>query len=216
MADIQLKGFTTANVAEIEANTRALRTTLRPEDIGSLGFYKEGIESGVMASGLAANSPIFMFRWNHATNLALIKRLTFSAATITAFTAGIARIDAFVARSFTADDTGGTSFLPSGNFNKLRTSFGATLAAGIRASATATLTAGTRTTDTNPIGSIVGGVPATAGVTMIAPYPIIDQRPGEHPLVLAQNEGLIVQATVPAAGTWGFGITIDWAEIAAY
>jgi hypothetical protein len=216
MADIQIKGFTTANVAEVELNTKALRTTLRPEDVGALGFYSQGIESGVMAAGLAANSPIFMFRWSHATNLAIIKKLIFSAATITAFTAGILRVDAFVARSFSVDDTGGASFLPTGNFNKLRSSFGATLAAGIRASATATLTAGTRTTDTNPIGSAVGGVPATAGVTMIAPSNLLDQRPGEHPLVLAQNEGLIIQATAPAVGTWGFGITIQWGEIAAY
>jgi hypothetical protein len=45
---------------------------------------------------------------------------------------------------------------------------------------------------------------------------MVDQRPGEHPLILAQNEGIVIQATVPATGTWQFGVKIDWTEITAY
>jgi hypothetical protein len=38
----------------------------------------------------------------------------------------------------------------------------------------------------------------------------------EHPVLLAQNEGFVVRATVPATGTWQFGITVAWAEVTAY
>jgi hypothetical protein len=121
------------------------------------------------------------------------------------------------ARSFTASDTGGTSILPSGNQNKQRTGLmGTTLLTDARISQTATLTAGTRTKDAQALASLVAGVPAVAGQQILLPYPIFDQRPGEHPLVLAQNEGFVIEATVPATGVWFFGVKVDWVEIAAY
>jgi hypothetical protein len=36
---------------------------------------------------------------------------------------------------------------------------------------------------------------------------------GEWPLVLVQNEGFIIRATVPATGTWEFGVLLEWSEI---
>jgi hypothetical protein len=41
-------------------------------------------------------------------------------------------------------------------------------------------------------------------------------RVGEHPLVLAQNEGISVRATVPATGTWIASFLIKWAEVTAF
>jgi hypothetical protein len=220
MAASQLQGYTTANIMEVEANTKAARVTLRPEDYGSLGIYAEGNTSGIMAANLSAASPIFSMRWTHATNLVLIKRLTLSiAADTVAFTAGAGLFNLFVARSFSVSDTGGTGITPTGNQNKLRTTgMGTTLFASgdIRISSTGTLTAGTRTLDSNPVGSLAVGCPATAGVLILAPFPIWDTRPGEHPILLAQNEGIVLQASVPATGTWKFGIKVDWTEIAAY
>jgi hypothetical protein len=220
MSTSQIQGFTTANIMEVEANTRAARVTLRPEDYGSLGIYSNGNVSGVMAAGLAANAPIVSARWTDATKLCLIKRVTFSAAAgATVFTAGVALFNLFVARSFTVSDSGATSvsILPSGNQAKMRTSgMGTTLFGDMRISTTGTITAGTRTLDSNPISSIAAGVLATAGSNIVNPFAMVDQRPGEHPLILAQNEGIVIQATVPATGTWQFGVKIDWTEIAAY
>jgi hypothetical protein len=59
-------------------------------------------------------------------------------------------------------------------------------------------------------------VPNTAGATLVSPFAMFDQRPGEHPLVLAQNEGFVIQATVPATGVWFFAVKADWVEIATY
>src|SRR3990172_6862408 len=42
---------------------------------------------------------------------------------------------------------------------------------------------------------------------------------GQHPIILAQNEGLVVKngATAwPATMTWNLGITVIWAELTAY
>src|SRR3954463_1669508 len=138
----QIAGNTIGNILEVEAGTKAARVTLRPEDYGALGIYSLAPSNGAsaMAAGLAANSPIFSFRWGNASNLALIKRVTFSAGDgATAFTAGIAKFDLVAARSFTVNDTGGVAVIPSGNQNKLRTStMGTTLLTDARISQTAT------------------------------------------------------------------------------
>lgn len=219
-ATAQIQGFTVGNIMEVEANTKAGRVTLRPEDYGSLGAYSLGASSGIMAAGLAADAPIFSARWTHATNLCLVKRLIISAGCDTvSFGAAVGAFyfNAFAARSFTVVDSGGASILPTGSMNKLRTTgMGTTLFNDIRMSQTATLTAGTRTLDSQALGSIVGSVIAGAGAPMLAPYPIFEAVPGAHPLVLAQNEGLVMQARIPGTGTWKFSIRFDWTEITAY
>lgn len=214
----QIQGFTAANILEIEANTRAARMTMRDIDYGSLGIYSLAATNGTtqMAAGLAANAAIFSLRWAQASNLLLIRRVTLSmAAGATAFTAGAAQFSLIVARSFTVVDSGGTSILPSGNQNKLRTTgMGTTGVGDARISATAALTAGTRTLDALPIGALIGGAPNVAGQSIIPPGSLLfDQRPGEHPLLLAQNEGIVIQAVVPATGTWFFGVKVDYAEV---
>jgi hypothetical protein len=143
MAQTQLIGFTQANVAEVEQATRALRTTLRPEDYGALG--------------------------------------------------------------------------PASTSNKLRTSMASSLLTDMRIATTAALTSGTRTLDAAAIGAASCAVPAVAGSKLLEFIPLWDARPGEHPIVLAQNEGLlIVPTSVPATGTWSFSVKADWAEVASY
>jgi hypothetical protein len=213
----QISGLTSANIAEVEAATKALRSVIYPEDYTTNGNYSMGANSGVMAAGLAANSPIFAFQWTHASKLCLVKRIIISAGNAgTAFAAGVAVFNMFGARSFSVMDTGGGSVLPTGNANKLKTGMATTQLAAARVSSTATLTAGTRTKDGVPMGSLVQGVQATAGIPFAPPYPIFDAAPGQYPLVLATNEGFVIEATVPATGTWQFGIKVEWGERDSY
>ena len=94
---------------------------------------------------------------------------------------------------------------------------GTTLIGALRASSTAALTAGTKTLDANPIGQIAFSVGTAASVIYVNRTTLYDaQEVGAHPIVLASNEGVIVRATVPATGTWQFGVTIDWAEVSAF
>jgi hypothetical protein len=209
-------------IAEVESASRAVRTTPRPIDIGSLGSYSVGMTSGVMAAGLAANSEIFQFHWSNSANLALIRRVTISGGNAgTAFAAGVAIFGMRAARAFTAVGSGGTTATLAGNDQKRRTSFGTTLltsAADIRIASTAALGTGTKTLDNNDLGSATAGVLATAGTTVV-PVPTDLYAPnfsGEWPLVLAQNEGFVIRATVPATGTWTFSVTVEWTEIASF
>jgi hypothetical protein len=172
-----------------------------------------------MSAGLTANSPIFSFRWIDATRFVLLRRVLFSAGnTGTAFTAGVATFQLFAARAFTASDSNGTSFLPTGNVGKLRTAPMATSLVGdLRIASNTTLGVGTRTLDANPLGSLSVGIPAVAGQPMVPPNtPLFDTQPGEHPHVMAQNEGFVIQANVPATGTWTFSVQALWEELASY
>lgn len=204
-----LSGF----IAEVETLTRALRTTLRPIDVGALGSYRKAMVSGTMAAGLAGAAPIFSFRYG-AANLCLIRRVMLTAGDLVGFTAGLAAFNMFAARGFTVADTGGTAATLTGNNGKLRTSYAPTGVADFRISSTATLTAGTRTKDADPAGTIAISVTATAGQP-IQPsvVELFRAQPGEQPMVLAANEGFVIEGTVPATGTWQFGVSVDWDEV---
>ena len=152
-------------LAEVDGtNFRALRINRRPVDYGALGFYAINLITGTMAAGLAANAEIFQARWTDATRFAAIYGIACDGAgSIVAFAAGFTKMEAMIARSWSADGSGGTAATITGNNNKLRSSMGTTLFGAIRASSTAALTAGTKTLDTQGIGAVISGATATAG-----------------------------------------------------
>lgn len=227
-----IEGGTSATLADTGANTKALRSEIRPVDIGAYGSYVVTASSGTMAAGLAGASPVFSFRWGDSTRACMVRRVAITARNLTtAFTAGVFLFELMQARSFTASDSGGGAVTLTGNNGKRRTSMGTSLVTDMRVSTTAALTAGTRTLDTPPTGIIRGNVPATA-----VNYPFVGlgsaNIPGastgaystawqdlfrrdtsnEWPLVYVQNEGFIIRATVPATGTWTFDVLVEWDE----
>src|SRR5215471_4523670 len=156
----QIAGYTSANLQEVEANSRAARVVLRADDPGALGWYKGSWVSGIMAATLAANSPIFQWRnGNVSPNLIIVKKIEFSAGnTATAFTAGTCIFNLFRSTAWSANGTGGSQLFP-GTGLKLRTTFGSSLMSAanncdIRVATTAALTAGTKTNDTQTYGSV--------------------------------------------------------------
>ena len=218
---IQVIGAVSQVPADTDPNTRALKTTLKPTDVGALGSYSATFKSGIMAAGLAAAAPVLAFLWKPATvptSLALIRRVKWGWYNLgTGFAAGDVLFEMFVARAFTAQDTGGGAATLTTNNAKLRTSY-ATTQAAVQVSATATLTAGTRTLDANPLRSLFAAVPTTAfNPATIVDTVMYEAKSGEQPLVLAgSGEGFVVQATVPATGTWTFGCAVDWDEVASW
>lgn len=214
---IQVQGYASGLAMEVDSSVhRAARFSLRPLHVDALGSYKAGSASGIMAAGLAGAAPIYSFR-GPATGLALIRRVTFEAGVLgTAFTAGSGLFTLFAARGFSASDTGGGALTLTTNNAKLRTAFGTTGVQDIRCSATATLSAGTRTLDAAPLANLIVPFPATTVSTILVPLrSLLMAPPGEWPLVLAANEGFVIQATVPATGTWSFSVNVEWDEIAA-
>jgi len=211
---VQGNGGTTA---EVESATRALRIIQRPPDWGALGSYAMGAKSGTMSAGLSANSPIFSLRYT-GVNVLLLRRLQLFAANAgTAFTAGVATFDLFAARAFSASDSGGTAGTLTVNNGKLRTSMGTTGVGDLRIASTGALTPGTRTLDAQQLASMTAPISTTASISMVpAGIDFLREQPGEQPLVLGNNEGLVIQATVPGSGTWSFNVNAIWDELAAW
>jgi hypothetical protein len=189
-----------------------------PVDYGTGGCFQMACKSASMAAGLASASPIFSFRNSSATMNLILRRLRMNAWSLgTGFTAGLATFDLFVARSFTLSDSGSSPISTASRNGALRGSAMASSIIGdLRVASTGTLTAGTRTLDANPIETWSVAAPSgtnTPFANNSMPVVLFERLADEHPLVLAQNEGFVVQATVPATGVWGFQITPAWDEV---
>lgn len=216
---IQIQG-NTGTVAEVDGtNYRAMRTTLRPIDHGSLGAFRLSGLSGTMAAGLAADSEVFQFRWTDSTRVCVITSIIWDglSGSATAFAAGFGKVDLLVARSWTADGSGGTILTPTGNNQKMRSTMNTSLVGGSRISSTAALSAGTKILDTRAVGQYSAAFGTATSTQWMPQVDLFHVDPGgECPIILTQNEGIVVRATVPATGTWQFGVTICWAEVASY
>lgn len=213
---ISIIGGSSGVKQDVDDSHDAGRVSLYPLDPGSLGAYGLALNSGIMAAGLGASSEIFQFRWTHATYKAVIQRVTFGAIVGgTGFTAGAFDFRLVPARTWTAAGSGGTAATLTGNNCKLRTSFATTNLNDARVSSTAALTAGTKTLDAQGIANLGGAVGTGAAQSMVqAGSYFID--PTHYPLVLAQNDGFVILATVPATGVWSFGVGVQWVERSAF
>jgi hypothetical protein len=218
---LQVQG-NAGTVAEIEATHRSVRVAQRPQELGTRGAYCLGQVSGTMAAGLAGNSEIVQMRWIDATRIMMLRSLKLSAHQQgTAFAAGAIEFNMTVARSWSADGSGGNAIVFStNNTNKKRTDFPLSLFSdtGVRVASTAALGAGTKTLDTNKAASLVSFVSSIATTAdsspLLAPtYLWTRDTSDEYPFIFEQNEGFVVRATVPGTGTWTFGVTIEWCEL---
>lgn len=220
-----IEGGTSGAIAEVGAASAVpAHVASKPASYGGLGHYKYGSFTGILPAALAANSEIFQFRWTDATRLAVISKIRISASVSTTFfAAGVpVAIDIVKATSWSAAGTGGTRATVAALL-KTRSSMGSSLVASgdIAIATTAALGAGTKTLETISLAAIAAGGPITASLSpqILAPCDLwnADVADGDHPLVLAQNEGFVIRSVaVPATGTWTAAINITWAELTAY
>lgn len=205
-----------------------------PKPSGFTGCYAIAANTPTYA-GLAANTPLFSARWGSATAVGIVYQFSVTVVTsVSATAAGITERQLIFARSFTVSDTGGTALTLTGNNQKLRTSFSTSGFTDMRIGAP--LTAGTRTLDANPIssalgwsgllstglaigssaGSAVGAARSTEGGT--GPVRLLDTFNGDQPIVLAQNEGIIMRIGVvqPTGSTQQTFIIMKWCEATSY
>jgi len=203
----------TGNLADVDATFDALR----PAE--ARGWFSVGAVSGAL-TGVAANAAVFSLR-NISSNLLLVRRVGVGFVATTGFTAAQQlNWGLKVARAFTASDTSGTAIALVGNNAKLRTSHDTLTSVDCRISAAAALTAGTKTLDTNDLG-VVGAYAPAAGVgVLLAPSDrnLLAHDTGDHPLVLAQNEGLNIMnlTAMGAAGVGTLYVSVELAEAASY
>lgn len=208
---IRGNGGTTAEVGG--TIHRALRTADRP--IEALAWNSLGVPTGLLTT-VAAGGAIFSLR-NTGANLILIRRIGIGFVTTTAFTAA-QRLEYGLrsARAWTAADSGGTAISFASSNTDMKTSLAAPNVEA-RVATTAALTAGTRSPDANYQGITAGW---SGAIGAAAPVPCIDNLlkhdPGDHPIVLANNEGILIDNLV-LMGAVGVGvayINVELAEVA--
>jgi hypothetical protein len=226
-----IEGGTSAALAETgQAAFSALHVTARPTaPSATLGAYRVAATSGTLAAALAAGGQLFYVRWTDATRFMVIHKFFARFQPLTLFTAATLTDFGFDLIKATAVSAGGGGTdLGALAKTKMRSSMGASLTdtAGLmRISTTAALTALT-TLDATSIAQSLGDTqrvnPAAATEEQFVNNPTLDfeakMGSGEYPLVLSQNEGLVLRnRTVwPAAGTGIIQIEMAWSEVAAF
>jgi len=208
-------------VAEVDGTTfRAIKTSPRPIDYGAFGMYRVSTTVALVVTQ-AANGTLFSFRWGDATRLCVPLFIRLECMQTAAATATIMpSFQIFLARTFTASDTGGTAITITGNSMKKRTSMATTLITDIRKSTLAAgLTAGTRTLDADPVLEMPTQQLITTPNTTTYTKTLDFTNSGDMPFVFAQNEGFIVRGPTVvfgAAGTANLVVDVAWAEVASY
>lgn len=202
-----------------------LRVQIRPPAFGALGAYSKTLTTGSIVATGSANAVIWSMRWTDGTRLAVVERVRVAAVVISTITAAVPyNLALFASRSYTVSPTTsiGTTGTLSGNNAKRRTSMGTTLLGGIWSLGTAAagLTGQTFTNDTDALAAISGNSGTVVGTQFFGPNPanLWDDNVDSHPIILAQNEGLTIQAPLagPATGTFQVVVAVDWMEVALY
>ena len=192
--------------------TRTPRYKISPAGYGE---YSLVLSSGAL-TGVAADGPVWSFRWGQLEHAAIIRRITLDLSVTTAYTTDQAtEYGLYFATTFTAVDTGGTAATLTGRNGKLRTSMETTkiTAGDLRIGTTDVVTAGTRTLDTQPIAA------ATFQTDLLGSAGRVVWRFGGaddyEPIVLAYQEGIVLNNLVAmsATGVVMLRVGVSWAEV---
>ena len=224
----QIRGQDSASVAGTTAqvsSSGAVNTVTQGPDIGSVGSRNMvTTRSGVLAT-IAAVTASAGHLWAlknataTATKLILVHRLTVRfRPTVAATVAQQLGLCVFRATAFTTQhNTGGALVSFTTPQAKMRTSLPLTEATVYASDSTTAISGGTLTIDTLPLFEQRDWNLAS-GATV--PFPLIDFTLDfkERPLVLAQNEGLVVANTVLFANSLAgpLNVTCEWSDVASY
>lgn len=217
-----IEGINSGNIAEVGQAAQAGQHVI-PKPIAAVAHYRTSVRFGLIAAQ-AALSRLFTFRNNHASNLLIPTRLNIKWIQSAAHTALILdRLLVTKLTAFTVLDTTNT-VTPSAT-RKRTTMAAAPGSADLRhvtvAGAAAGMTGGTMTKDGNAIAhlqQILQAAVPTASTVMAAVLDALDDVNGTHPIILAQNEGLVVENEVLLGAAAGSDVVVDlsWAEVTLF
>jgi hypothetical protein len=201
-----------------------MHSLAKPLSYSTLGHYRASYRHAIIA-GQAANSRLFELRNTHATNLIVIHSVEIKWQQTAAHTAAIEdSLDLYRVTGFSAVDTTNT-VTPTASV--LRTSMaaapgGAALRGVTVTGATAGMTGWAGTKDTYPLMQVpmwlLAAVPTAGASPQVYGKHAPKVEAGEHPLVLVQNEGIMIENRVglgAAAGSMAYYM-IEWAEVTAF
>lgn len=190
---------------------------------GGGGYYQMAFKSGLI-TGIAANSPLFSFRWAPAaksdgsgrTYRCQLKFIKVDAVTMTAFGAAqLCDFYTYCAKTWSASDTGGTQVLPAAGDQKRQKQYADSLFVGggdIRIATTGALSAGTRTLEAQPFSSFKFWSGAIG--SSMSP-PVLEEWDEHHvPMVFEPNQGVIIQngTAFGATGVVQLWVDLMWME----
>ena len=207
---IQILGADGATVAGVDVTHQAQRVSIRPDQVEA--SQSLATQTGSVTT-LASGANLLSLRYK-GTGVLLVRRIAVQWITTVAFTTP-QRIElgVYVARNWTTSDAGGLPL--SATSGKHRHSF-TTVNLEARVALVSALTAGARTLDPHPIG-VAAVWSGAAGATML-PTGLVTHDPGDYPLALGANEGVVI-ANMLLMGGGGVGIAyfnLEISEIAAY
>lgn len=206
--------------AEVDGTAfRALRTTVKPANHVGGGHYRIALNVTIAPS--QTNGTMFSLRWTDPTKLCILNFARMEFVQTAVATATIWPVfSMIVARQFTASDSGGSTDLTAQYALRKRSlkmapsSFNSDIRYGLGAA----LTAGTRALDGANILTLFAQ--STAGATNQNTYKTqADFTYGESPLILSNNEGLVITGPGTSFGVAGAAsllVDVAWAEVPTY
>lgn len=217
-----LQSGVTTDAAEVDPSSSGVRVAIKPDETS--GAFQLSATSGLIAAS-AINSTVFSFRWAPGTGqYCLVKRVSLGVMTTTGPTvAQQLSWGLFVARNWLTSDTGGTTLQPASLAQtvtgKYRTALQSSVLTDARIATTGALSAGSRILDSQPlnsqnawIGATASGVGTTLVNTNMKSYSIND-----HPLVLQNNEGFVINLTLASVVmVHQIIVNVEWAEVNVY
>ena len=227
---------------EVDPTFMAARIAFRPLDYASegrvLGHYAVNHRSGSMtgAGALLLAENVASLRWTDSTAYCVLMRIKAGWSVVTAITtAAEMNLGAFIARGFTVDFSSARTLsdlaaIPKAN--TVRNSMGPSLM-GVNGPAIATtirMTGHTYAVNTNPFAigvwpsiysTNVTGTAVLMGVGMAGATQTLYEATAlsQHPVVLSQNEGVVIQpmTNAPATdGTFSYYVQWEWAEVEVF
>lgn len=222
---VQVVGGVSGSIQEVGVGAAIpAHVVIKPLPYGALGHYRIARRLVPAATTTAGN--LWTLRNPTASGiLVVVKRIQLRAVQNAAPTAAVEDIFTLkVARAYTvADTTNSASIAPSANMQEMRTSMATATAQVRESSAAGGASGGTKTTDTDAIstGSLWVAAALASGQGN-GPTTILDYYPqvadGEHPIVLAADEGLLLANTNSFGTASGIALHVEiyWAEVTLY
>lgn len=224
---------------EVDPMFMAGRVAMRPLDFKKngrvLGHYSINQRSGELAATIGALEHLAAFHWTQDDAFAVLLRLrvgwSISAAQTVVVEMNLRAVLAHAfSVAFTSDETAANMLVPP-KAGAMSSAMSSSLmgTAGPQISAADSMTGQTATIDTNGIGSVVWPSHySTNGTGTIVTSDVGDAgkmhtlyectSPYQHPIVLSQNEGVIIQNITagPASGTFAIYVDWTWAEVEVF
>ena len=240
MPSTKVVGSTGVELA-VDPTFLAARMALRPLEHASkgrvLGHYAVAQRSGELAATIGALGHLASLRWADDTTYCVLMRIKAGWSISGAVTTAVEmNLRAIIARGFTVDfttaATAANMAVPP-KTGAMRGSMGSSLMGvnGPRIATTAVQSGQTLTADANGFAACVW--PGITSIAQTAAAATVNMALGtagmmqtlyeytalsQHPVVLSQNEGIILQPITagPATGTFALYTQWEWAEVEVY